>query len=81
MISGTAAAPARLRVTRRGIQIVLGLLWLLNGRRLLTLEASTAIVQATKGSTVTFYRLPSTDGRVLACDLSPAMSPRWQNRN
>ena len=31
MISGTAAAPARLRVTRRGIQIVLGLLWLLDG--------------------------------------------------
>jgi hypothetical protein len=31
VISGTAAAPARLRVTRRGIQIVLGLLWLLDG--------------------------------------------------
>jgi hypothetical protein len=29
--SGTVAAPARLRVTRRGIQIVLGLLWLLDG--------------------------------------------------
>jgi hypothetical protein len=31
VISGTAAAPARPRVTRRGIQIVLGLLWLLDG--------------------------------------------------
>jgi hypothetical protein len=31
VISGTAAAPAGLRVTRRGIQIVLGLLWLLDG--------------------------------------------------
>lgn len=31
MISRTAAAPARLRVTRRGIQIVLGLLWVLDG--------------------------------------------------
>jgi len=31
VISVTAAAPARLRVTRRGIQIVLGLLWLLDG--------------------------------------------------
>ena len=31
MISGTAAVPARSRVTRRGIQIVLGLLWLLDG--------------------------------------------------
>ena len=31
MTSGTVAAPARLRVTRRGIQIVLGLVWLLDG--------------------------------------------------
>jgi hypothetical protein len=31
VISGTAAAPARLRITRRGIQIALGLLWLLDG--------------------------------------------------
>ena len=31
MIPGTDAAPGRLRVTRRGIQIVLGLLWLLDG--------------------------------------------------
>jgi len=31
VISGTAAAPARPRVTRRGLQIVLGLLWLLDG--------------------------------------------------
>jgi hypothetical protein len=29
--SGTVAAPVRFRVTRRGIQIVLGLLWLLDG--------------------------------------------------
>jgi hypothetical protein len=48
----------------------LGLLWLLNGRRLLKLEAGIAVIQATNGSTVTFSRIASSDGRVLAWNLT-----------
>jgi hypothetical protein len=47
----------------------LGLLWLLNGRRLLKLDECTAAIQAANGATLTFYRLASTDGRALAWDL------------
>jgi len=48
-----------------------GLLWLLNGNRVVLLTAMTAVVETATGVRQTFYRKPSELGRVLAWNLEP----------
>jgi hypothetical protein len=48
-----------------------GLLWLLNGDRLIALSETTATIQTRTGARHTFHRRPSEPGRVLAWELAP----------
>jgi hypothetical protein len=48
-----------------------GLLWLLNGERVVLVTAMTAVIQTATGVRQTFYRKPSEVGRVLAWQLTP----------
>ncbi len=49
----------------------LGLLWLLNGRKLLALTAHTAIIETSRAGRLTYHRRPPTIGDVVAWELSP----------
>jgi len=49
----------------------LGLLWLLNGRRLVALTAMTGVIETENGARQTFTRKPSETGRVFAWELEP----------
>jgi hypothetical protein len=46
-----------------------GLVWSLNGRRLIALTAETAVIETESGARQTFYRKPVETGRVLAWKL------------
>jgi hypothetical protein len=48
-----------------------GLLWLLNGRKLLALTADTAAISTNRGGHLTYYRCPNESGCVLAWELTP----------
>jgi hypothetical protein len=48
-----------------------GLLWLLNGRRLIALTAETGIIETATGGRLTYRRVPNQDGQVLAWALAP----------
>jgi hypothetical protein len=47
-----------------------GLLWLLNGQKLLALAANAAAIATASGGSLTFRRCPNEPGRVLAWELS-----------
>ena len=46
-----------------------GLLWLLNGRRLVALTADSATIETVSGSRLTYRRVPRNEGQVLAWEL------------
>ena len=48
-----------------------GLLWLIDGRRLLALTADTAAIATASGGCLTFRRCPNEPGRSLAWELDP----------
>jgi hypothetical protein len=48
-----------------------GLLWLLNGRKLLALTANAAAIATASGGSLTFRKIPNEAGRVLAWELRP----------
>jgi hypothetical protein len=48
-----------------------GLLWLLNGRRLVALTAETGIIETATGGRLTYRRARNQDGQVLAWALAP----------
>jgi hypothetical protein len=48
-----------------------GLLWLLNGARLVALTETTAAIEAQTGARLTYRRKPNQAGRVLAWELAP----------
>jgi hypothetical protein len=50
----------------------MGLLWLLNGRRVVALTADAAIIEAPNGSRLIYRRAPSYAGQVLAWELNSA---------
>jgi hypothetical protein len=52
-----------------------GLIWLLNGDRLVALTGLSARIETRSGATLTYYRKPGELGRALAWELDP-MSPR-----
>ena len=48
-----------------------GLVWLLNGDRLVALTERSARIEAKSGATLTYYRKPGETGRVLAWEVQP----------
>jgi hypothetical protein len=48
-----------------------GLLWLLNGRRLVALTAESGIIETPSGGRLTYRRVSNQDGQVLAWALAP----------
>jgi hypothetical protein len=48
-----------------------GLVWLLNGDRLIALTERSARIEAKSGATLTYYRKPDETGRVLAWEVQP----------
>ena len=48
-----------------------GLVWLLNGDRLVALTERSARIEAKSGATLTCYRKPGETGRVLAWEVQP----------
>jgi integrase len=50
----------------------LGLLWLLNGRHIVALTADSATIAASSGGRLTYHRVPTDPGRVLAWSLYEA---------
>jgi hypothetical protein len=48
-----------------------GLLWLLNGDRLLVLTESAATIETRTGARQTYRRKPNEPGRVLAWEIAP----------
>ena len=48
-----------------------GLVWLLNGDRLVALTELSARIEAKSGATLTYYRKPGETGRVLAWEVQP----------
>jgi hypothetical protein len=53
-----------------------GLLWLLDGRRLVALTATTAHLETSRGGRLTYYRKPNEPGRVLPWSLTDASAAR-----